>query len=68
MCIYLCKLRNILFEFSDKNRADKALSLGVSINENNISEINQIINLVEKHDPFLLVRLFDIRQRMGNIR
>ncbi|UTZ42778.1 hypothetical protein [Vibrio campbellii] len=68
VCIYLCKLREFFSEFSVEQKTYQSLALGISVNDYNFKEIDKIIELIEKHDAFLVVKLFEIRQRLGNIR
>ena len=67
VALYLCQLRFLFVDFSNEEETYKALSLGITANENNISEVDKIISLIEKHDPFLVVRLFRIKQLLHNI-
>ena len=68
VCIYLCKTRDMFFQFSEQSNTLKLLALGISANENNTEEVNRLISIIEKYDPHLLVMLFDVRQRLGNIQ
>lgn len=67
VCLYLCQLRHLFRDFSKRDATYKCLALGITANQNNISEIEKVIELIEKHDAFLVVKLFNIRQRMHNI-
>ncbi len=51
IALYLCQLRELLKNFSNEKKTYSSLDIGVTVNENNLSEINQIINLAEKYDP-----------------
>lgn len=68
VCIYLCNLRNLFEDFSEEDKTFRNLSLGISVNDNNIQEVNKVIEIIENYDAFLIVKLFDIRQRLHNIR
>lgn len=68
VCIYLCNLRYFFSEFSEDMKIFQSLALGISVNDNNIQEINKVIELIERHDAFLVIKLFNIRQRLSNIR
>lgn len=67
-CLYLCKLRDLFYKFSEEKSTFLMFTLGIGVNENNIQEIDKVIDLIEKHDAFLLVKLFDVRQLLGNLR
>lgn len=68
VCIYLCKLRDLFEDFSEEDETVRNLSLGISVNDNDIQEVNKVIELIENYDAFLIVKLFDVRQRLHNIR
>lgn len=67
IALYLCQLRLLLENFADKNVTYKSFTLGITVNKNNFSEIDKIIDLSQKHDPYVLVKLFYSRQRLHNI-
>jgi hypothetical protein len=66
--LYLCRLRSLFEEFSSKEVAYKNLDLGICPNDNNMSEVEMVIDLIKSHDPLILVKLFDVKQRLHNIR
>jgi len=66
--LYLCRLRSLFEVFSDHDRAYNCLHLGISPNTLNMSEVEMVINVIKSHDPFVLVKLFDIRQNLNNIK
>ncbi len=67
VCLYLCHLRQLFREFSNLKETYSCLAFGITANQNNISEVEKIIELIEKHDAFLVVQLFRIRQHLHNI-
>jgi hypothetical protein len=68
VALYLCQLRSLFLNFSIKDETYSSLSLGITANENNIIEVEKIISLIEKHDPFLIVKLYNIKQLLHNIK
>jgi hypothetical protein len=68
VALYLCQLRFLFMAFADEKKTYNALELRITPNENNMSEIDKIVSLIEKHDPFLIVRLLNIKQVLHNIR
>jgi hypothetical protein len=68
VALYLCQLRFLFMNYADSNKTYDLLFLGITPNDNNIGEIDKIVSLIEKHDPFLIVRLLNIKQVLHNIR
>lgn len=67
VALYLCQTRKLFLDFSDLASTHKNLALGVTANANNIAEIDKITEIIQRHDPFLTVKLFNIKQRLYNI-
>lgn len=68
VCLYLCHLRSLFDSFSTEDSAYQNLALGIAPNDNNFSELEIILDIIKGHDPFVLIQIFDVKQRLHNIR
>ncbi len=68
VALYLCQLRLLYANFSNEEDIFKSSALSISINQNNLDEVNKIIEIIEPYDSYLTIKFFYIRQSMSNIK
>lgn len=69
LIIFHCRrLRRVLQEFSDEQSLAQHLALGISINDDDISDLEYILKELSTKIPELNLRIFDIRRLVKNIQ
>lgn len=69
LIIFHCRrLRRVLQDFSDEKSLAQHLALGISINDDDINDLEYILKELSTKIPELNLRIFDIRRLIKNIQ
>lgn len=69
LLIFYCRrLRKVFENFTDENELQKCLSIGVSVNSDDLADLEFVLNEISVKLPHTNLLLFDLRRVLKNIK